>query len=90
VRRPHANTLASPALKRAVSCAFRDTLLAPHRARGASLKRGVTETWSGLTLTFSVFWMWGPEASVKIKLVCWPQHVAFMTGVVAYTIGRTT
>ena len=36
---------------------------------------------------FKLFWLWGPECAARIKLVCWPQHVLFIVGVLSYAIG---
>jgi len=34
--------------------------------------------------SFNLYWMWGPLMSVTLKWVCWPQHVLFIIGIVAY------
>jgi hypothetical protein len=34
--------------------------------------------------TFRLFWMWGDELRTSLKWVCWPQHVSFIIGILAY------
>jgi hypothetical protein len=33
---------------------------------------------------FKPFWMWGPEIPIRLKWVCWPQHIAFIVGILTY------
>ena len=37
--------------------------------------------------TFKPCWMWGHEVALKMKWVCWPQHVTFMLGIISYSLG---
>jgi hypothetical protein len=39
--------------------------------------------------TFHLFWFFGPELSIKLKWVCWPQHLLFIFGMLAYAVGAT-
>ena len=38
---------------------------------------------------FKWFVFWGREVPIKIKWVCFPQHLAFLIGIIAYAIGVT-
>ncbi|QSB02666.1 hypothetical protein JWZ98_06940 [Methylomonas sp. EFPC1] len=33
---------------------------------------------------FRPFWLWGEEITLPIKAVCWPQHIFFLIGILAY------
>ena len=35
---------------------------------------------------FKLLFLWGPERTVRLKAVCWPQHVLFLAGIIMYTI----
>jgi hypothetical protein len=38
---------------------------------------------------FRLFWLWGPEVSLRIKTVCWPQHILFLAGIIAFAVHVT-
>jgi len=38
---------------------------------------------------FRLFWLWGPEFSLRIKAVCWPQHILFLAGIIAFAVHAT-
>ncbi len=38
--------------------------------------------------SFKLLWLWGPKIPIKLKVVCWPQHILFMIGIIFYVIGR--
>ena len=42
-----------------------------------------------VSASFRRFWLWGPESSLSLKAVCFPQHVLFLLGIVAYAIGAS-
>ena len=33
---------------------------------------------------FNLLWMWPPSWRLSLKWVCWPQHVLFIVGIVAF------
>ncbi len=33
---------------------------------------------------FKLFWMWGREYSIRVKWVCWPQHVLFLLAIILH------
>jgi len=40
-----------------------------------------TESIYGVEAPFNLFWMWGPEKRIRLKAVCWPQHVCFIIAI---------
>jgi hypothetical protein len=36
--------------------------------------------------TFNLAWMWRPTVPISLKVVCWPQHVLFIIGIVLYVV----
>lgn len=36
----------------------------------------------------NLLWLWPPEIGVKVKAVCWPQHIFFLVGVILYVLGN--
>jgi hypothetical protein len=39
---------------------------------------------------FKPFWMWGPEWRMRIKWMCWPQHILFIAGIIAFAVHSTS
>jgi hypothetical protein len=37
--------------------------------------------------SFNALYLWGPVMTLKLKYVCWWQHVLFLIGIVAFTVG---
>jgi hypothetical protein len=36
--------------------------------------------------SFKLFWLWGREYKAPLKAACWPQHILFIFGVMAYAL----
>jgi hypothetical protein len=39
-----------------------------------------------VTPSFRLLWHWGPEISMGLKTVCWPQHISFIVAIIVYAI----
>jgi len=37
---------------------------------------------------FSFFWLWGKEIGMRLKTVCWPQHLLFLAGIILYAAAK--
>jgi hypothetical protein len=37
---------------------------------------------------FNLVWLWPPLIPIKLKVVCWPQHILFIAGIIFYVLGH--
>ena len=42
-----------------------------------------------ISATFKPFWLWGEARAISLKVVCWPQHVLFISGILLYGLGSS-
>ena len=40
----------------------------------------------GIKTKFNILYLWPPSVSIHLKMVCWPQHILFVIGVVMYIL----
>jgi hypothetical protein len=48
-----------------------------------------TKSFYDIYAPYKLFWLWGREFKLRIKTVCWPQHMLFLAGIIAFAIHAT-
>ncbi len=48
-----------------------------------------TTSFYDVAARYRLLWLWGRERHLRIKAVCWPQHVLFLVGILAFAVHAT-